>query len=92
MRLARGDPGGHPGPAHTVSREEVFHLLVGELLMTLDGRTERIGAGDTVIVHAGTTLAVENPTDHTALSWVTTSVGLEAELADGTRLVPPWAN
>ncbi|GHD36412.1 cupin domain-containing protein [Streptomyces longwoodensis] len=89
----RGEiPAGTRAPAHTVSREEVFHLLVGELLMTLDGRTERIGAGDTVIVHAGTTLAVENPTGHTALSWVTTSVGLEAELADGTRLVPPWAN
>ncbi|MEU3507370.1 cupin domain-containing protein [Streptomyces longwoodensis] len=89
----RGEiPAGTRAPARTVSREEVFHLLVGELLMTLDGRTERIGAGDTVIVHAGTALAVENPTGHTALSWATTSVGLEAELADGTRLVPPWAN
>jgi hypothetical protein len=30
--------------------------------------------------------------DRTAVSWVTTSIGLEAELADGTRIVPPWAN
>ncbi|MFG3204677.1 cupin domain-containing protein [Streptomyces sp. NPDC048192] len=89
----RGEiPAGTKAPAHTVSREEIFHLLVGELLITLDGRTERIGAGDTVIVSPGTTLTVENPTGHTALSWVTTSVGLEAELADGTRITPPWAN
>ncbi|GHI08826.1 cupin [Streptomyces cellostaticus] len=89
----RGEiPAGTRAPAHTVSREEIFHLLVGELLVTLDGHAERISAGDTVIINPGTTLAVENPTDHTALSWVTTSVGLTAELADGTRLTPPWAN
>ncbi|MEU1159317.1 cupin domain-containing protein [Streptomyces sp. NPDC090075] len=89
----RGEiPAGTKAPAHTVTREEIFHLLVGELLITLDGRTDRVRAGDTVIVNPGATLAVENPTDHTALSWVTTSVGLEAELSDGTRIAPPWAN
>ncbi|MFF9606730.1 cupin domain-containing protein [Streptomyces sp. NPDC014684] len=89
----RGEiPAGTRAPAHTVDREEVFHLLVGELLITLDGDTERVRAGDTVIVGAGATLAVENPTDHTALSWVTTSVGLTARLADGTVITPPWAN
>ncbi|MFG3290507.1 cupin domain-containing protein [Streptomyces sp. NPDC048179] len=89
----RGEiPAGTKAPAHTVTREEIFHLLVGELLITLDGRTDRVRAGDTVIVNPGATLAVENPTGHTALSWVTTSIGLEAELADGTRIAPPWAN
>ncbi|MCF3129990.1 MULTISPECIES: cupin domain-containing protein [Streptomyces] len=89
----RGEiPAGTKAPAHTVTREEVFHLLIGELLVGLDGRTERITAGDTVIINAGATVAFENPTDHTAISWVTTSVGLEAELADGTRIAPPWAN
>ncbi|MFI6036446.1 cupin domain-containing protein [Streptomyces sp. NPDC051315] len=89
----RGEiPPGTKAPAHTVTREEIFHLLVGELLLTLDGRTERITAGDTVIVGPGTTLSVENPADHTAISWVTTSLGLEAVLEDGTRITPPWAN
>ncbi|MBN0047225.1 cupin domain-containing protein [Streptomyces actuosus] len=89
----RGEiPAGTKAPAHTVSREEILHLLVGELLVTLDGGTERIGAGDTVIVTPGTTLGLENPTGHTAITWVTTSIGLEAELADGTRIAPPWAN
>lgn len=89
----RGEiPAGTKAPAHTVSREEIFHLLLGELLITLDGHAERISAGDTVIINPGATLAVENPTDHTAVSWVTTSVGLTAELADGTLITPPWAN
>lgn len=89
----RGEiPAGTKAPAHTVNREEIFLLLIGELLITLDGRTERISAGDTVIINPGATLTVENPTDHTAVSWVTTSVGLTAELADGTVITPPWAN
>ncbi|WP_405611281.1 cupin domain-containing protein [Streptomyces sp. NBC_00076] len=89
----RGEiPPGTRAPAHTVNREEIFHLLIGELLITLDGRTDRLTAGDTAIIGRGATVAIENPTDHTAISWVTTSVGLEAELADGTRLIPPWAN
>ncbi|MEU6289947.1 cupin domain-containing protein [Streptomyces sp. NPDC005047] len=89
----RGEiPAGTRAPAHTVDREEILHLLTGELLIVLDGRTERVAAGDTVIIGPGATLAVENPTDRTATTWVTTSVGLTAELADGTRLTPPWAN
>ncbi|MFD5258179.1 cupin domain-containing protein [Streptomyces bobili] len=89
----RGEvPPGTKAPAHTVSREEIFLVLVGELALTLDGRTERVGAGDTVIINAGSTLSVENPTDRTAITWVTTSVGLTAELADGSVLTPPWAN
>ncbi len=59
----RGEiPAGTKAPAHTVDREEILHLLTGELLITLDGRTERVTAGDTVIVNPGATLAVENPT------------------------------
>ncbi|MCD9877519.1 cupin domain-containing protein [Streptomyces guryensis] len=89
----RGEiPAGTRAPVHTVSREEIFHLLIGELLITLDGRTDRITAGDTVIVNPGATLGVENPTDQTAISWVTTSIGLEAVLEDGSRITPPWAN
>ncbi|RFU87290.1 cupin domain-containing protein [Streptomyces triticagri] len=89
----RGEiPAGTRASAHTVQREEVFHLLDGTLEMTLDGHTETVHAGDTVIVHAGTTLRVENHTDSPAHSWVTTTLGFTALLEDGTRLAPPWAN
>ncbi|WP_329548558.1 cupin domain-containing protein [Streptomyces sp. NBC_01356] len=89
----RGEiPAGTKAPVHTVNREEIFHLLSGKLLITLDGHAERITAGDTVIINPGATFGVENPTQETATSWVTTSIGLQAELADGTVLTPPWAN
>ncbi|MFJ8084378.1 cupin domain-containing protein [Streptomyces sp. NPDC096205] len=89
----RGEiPAGTKAPAHTVNREEIFHLLIGDLLITLDGVTERVTAGDTVIINPGATLAVENPTAHTAITWVTTSIGLEATMTDGTVITPPWAN
>ncbi|MCX4913782.1 cupin domain-containing protein [Streptomyces sp. NPDC060011] len=85
-------PAGLRAPVHTVDREEIFHLLTGDLLITLDGRTEQVTAGDTVIVNAGTTLGIENTSGQPATAWVTTSVGLRAELADGSVLTPPWAN
>ncbi|MFJ2236134.1 cupin domain-containing protein [Streptomyces sp. NPDC087859] len=89
----RGEiPAGTKAPAHTVNREEIFHLLDGELLITLDDETHRITAGDTLIINPGATLSVENPTDRTAITWVTTSIGLQATLADGTVITPPWAN
>jgi len=87
----RGEiPAGTKAPAHTVSREEILHVLDGELLVTLDDQTARVTVGDTLIINPGATLAVENPGDRTAVTWVTTSIGLEAELADGTRIAPPW--
>ncbi|MFI9770090.1 cupin domain-containing protein [Streptomyces sp. NPDC052415] len=89
----RGEiPPGTKAPAHTVNREEILHVLIGNLRITLDGTTTDIAAGDSLIINPGATLAVENPTDQTALTWVTTSIGLTADLADGTRLTPPWAN
>ncbi|MFI0240726.1 cupin domain-containing protein [Streptomyces sp. NPDC016845] len=89
----RGEiPAGTKAPAHTVTREEILHLLTGSLRLTIDGTAHTLTAGDAAIVNAGATLAVENPADATATMWVTASVGLEAELADGTRITPPWAN
>ena len=89
----RGEiPAHSKAPLHTVNREEILHILEGELVITLDGRTERVTAGDTLIINPGVTFGAENPTDRSVITWVTTSIGLEAELADGTHIVPPWAN
>lgn len=89
----RGEiPAGTKAPLHTVSHEEILHILEGELEITLDGRTERVTAGDTLIINPGAAFGAENPTDRTVITWVTTSIGLAAELADGTRIVAPWAN
>ncbi|MFI7010985.1 cupin domain-containing protein [Streptomyces sp. NPDC050145] len=88
----RGEiPAGTKATPHTVTREEILHLLSGSLRLTLDGTAHALTAGDTAIVNAGSELALENPADSPASVWVTTSVGLEATLRDGTRIAPPWA-
>jgi mannose-6-phosphate isomerase-like protein (cupin superfamily) len=47
-------------------------------------------AGDAVIVPAGSAVQIGNAGPGVATAWVTTSVGLEAILADGSRISPPW--
>ena len=89
----RGEIPAHtPGQAHTVTREEILHLLTGALRFTLDSEVHDLTSGDVLIVNAGSTLRVDNVSDAPAHIWTTTSVGLEAVMSDGTRIRPPWAN
>lgn len=83
-------PAGSPGVEHRVSHEEVLLVLDGTLLVTLDGVTGRAERGHVVHVPAGSRLRVGTDAEP-ASAWVTTTPGLTAELADGTRLAPPWA-
>lgn len=87
----RGEvPAGTEGLPHTISREEVFLLLSGSLRLTIDGESQLLSPGDAAVAPAGTRLDVTNPTTEPATMWVTTSLGLEAELPDGSRISPPW--
>ncbi len=89
----RGEiPAGTVGPAHVISHEEAFYVLSGRLRFTIDGDVAELGAGDAAVAPAGAALAVANTTDEPAHMWVTTRVGLSAELADGSIITPPWAN
>ncbi|HEY1918112.1 MAG TPA: cupin domain-containing protein [Streptosporangiaceae bacterium] len=88
-------PGTH-GVRHTVNREEVLLMLGGTLQVTVDtsadgtGTAEKAGPGDVIVVPAGASFQVDNPGDEPATAWVTTSVGLQATMADGSRVSPPW--
>ncbi|MDJ0343126.1 cupin domain-containing protein [Streptomyces sp. H10-C2] len=89
----RGEiPAGTAGPAHTITREEVFLMLSGSLRFSIDGEVSTLVPGDAAVAPAGSSLGVSNPTEEPATMWVTTSVGLEAVLADGSRISPPWVN
>lgn len=89
----RGEvPAGTAGPAHRISREEVFLVLSGSLELTLDGDARVLNPGDAAVAPPGSSVRVANPTEEPAAMWVTTSIGLEATLADGSRVTPPWAN
>jgi len=78
------------GVAHRPTREEVLLVLTGELHVTLDGLATALRPGDVVLVPAGSELRVDAGPDG-ATAWVTTTPGLEAVTADGTRIAPPWA-
>ena len=47
-------------------------------------------AGDAIVVPAGAVFKIDNHSGQRASAWVTTSVGLEAMLADGSSISPPW--
>jgi quercetin dioxygenase-like cupin family protein len=84
-------PAGLRGAAHRPTREEVLLLLEGGLTVTLDGTAADLAPGDVVLVPAGSELRVDGGTSG-ATAWVTTTCGLEAVMADGSKIAPPWAN
>ncbi|MFI5959249.1 cupin domain-containing protein [Cryptosporangium sp. NPDC051539] len=85
-------PAGTAGVPHRPSREEVLVVLGGAALVTIDGEAKTATAGDVVLVPAGASFQVDVTGDGPLRAWVTTSVGLVAELPDGSTLTPPWAN
>lgn len=81
-----------PGQPHTMSHEEVLHVLAGSLEVEVDDDRCTATAGDAVLVPAGAVFRVTNATDRPASAWVTTTLGMTATMADGGDLVtPPWA-
>jgi mannose-6-phosphate isomerase-like protein (cupin superfamily) len=81
---------GVAGQEHRISREEVFLVLSGSPTLALDGVSSELTPGRVVLAPAGARVRLDNPGGTPAELWVTTSVGLEAELADGSSLSPPW--
>lgn len=86
--LPAGPAAGQP---HTITREEVFLVLEGSVRISVDGESSVLAPGDAVVAPAGSSLQLDNAGDVKAACWVTTSVGIEAELPDGSRVRPPWA-
>lgn len=83
-------PAAQKGVAHRPTREELLFVLFGELTITINGDVGIVRAGDAVLVPANAEFTVDGGSDG-AHAWVTTTPGLEAVLADGGRLSPPWA-
>jgi quercetin dioxygenase-like cupin family protein len=81
---------GSRGVEHRVSREEIFLLLSGRLTVTLDGESSVLAPGEIALVPAGAEFRVDNESGAPAVAWVTTSVGLQATLPDGSLISPPW--
>jgi mannose-6-phosphate isomerase-like protein (cupin superfamily) len=78
------------GLPHRISQEEVFLMLAGNPEAVVDGERTALAPGDVLIAPAGAHLQLDNPGGEPATAWVTTRVGLRAELDDGTWISPPW--
>ena len=83
-------PAGTTGLPHTVGREEVLLVLGGTMSAEINGERFEVTEGDVIVVPAGASFGLDNVSDEQGSVWASTSVGFEAELADGTRLAPPW--
>ena len=81
-----------PGRPHTMTEEEVLHVLAGELVVEVDRERFIARTGDAVLVPAGAVLTVGNGADEPACAWVTSLVGMKASMQPGgEELAPPWA-
>ncbi|MFH9983439.1 cupin domain-containing protein [Streptomyces sp. NPDC017179] len=78
-------------PVHVIDREQVWMPLSGEFLVEADGRAERAGAGQAVVVPAGVVRrlrAVGGPAE----ALVAMVVGGRAMLPGSAERIPlPWA-
>ena len=81
---------GTPGFPHQVTREELFHVLVGRLTVSMNGDRHEAAPGDTVAIPPDTTFALANETDEPVHALVCFPVGGQARTNEGT-FTPPWA-
>ncbi|MCM6778264.1 cupin domain-containing protein [Nocardia sp. CDC159] len=83
---------GTVGQAHRVLREESFVMLDGTAVLSIDGESAALAPGDAALAPAGATIRLDNPGERVAALLVTVPVGFCGELADGTRITPPWVS
>lgn len=81
-----------PGTAHSMTEEEVLFLVAGTLTIEIDDESFEAQAGDAVVVPAGSAFRVSNDSQLPAQAWVTTTLGMTAQMLDsGQNVTPPWA-
>ncbi|HEX5598336.1 MAG TPA: cupin domain-containing protein [Micromonosporaceae bacterium] len=82
---------GARGPVHAVDREQIWMPVAGTLVVTVDGKTERVGSGQAVILPAGVMRQISAP-DEPAEALVCMPVGGRATLPGTDAAIPlPWA-
>ena len=82
-------PAGGGTPAHRHDFEEMFHVLDGEIEVTIRGETSKATTGETVNIPALAPHRFRNPTDHAIrLLCLVAPAGLEAYFAEFADRVP----
>ncbi|WP_052868483.1 cupin domain-containing protein [Streptomyces niger] len=82
---------GSSGPEHIVDREQVWTVTAGALEVTAGGRTETLGAGDTLILPAGVLRQVRTAAEAVEALVAMRSDG-QVSVPGGAEARPlPWA-
>ncbi|HMG24188.1 MAG TPA: cupin domain-containing protein [Kofleriaceae bacterium] len=79
-----------PGTVHTVDREEIFVVLAGRAVATLDGDTLELTPGDALIVPAQRAFSLANPHPEVFEAIAVLPVGGLAAMPAGAPFAPPW--
>lgn len=74
-----------------VSHEEIFVLLSGNAVVTLDEGDRQLNEGDTLIMPPNTTFGLSNPHDKAVEMMVILPVGGKAIAPGMEPFTPPWA-
>ena len=83
---------GSTSPLHHMDREEVFLALEGHAIAAIEDREHALGAGDCLILPAGTDFTLHVPGDRPFRALACVPAGAQATLVpDGATFLPPWA-
>jgi quercetin dioxygenase-like cupin family protein len=82
---------GCSGTQHSVDREEIFVVLAGTAVATLDDMQIALAAGDTLIVPPHTPFSLANPSAAPCEAIAIFPVGGRAMIPAREPFVPPWA-
>jgi len=83
---------GSTSPLHHMDREEVFLALEGHAVAAIEDREHALGAGDCLILPAGTDFTLHVPGDRPFRALACVPAGAQATLVpDGATFLPPWA-
>jgi quercetin dioxygenase-like cupin family protein len=74
---------------HSLTREEIFVVLAGQLMVSMQDTEQLAREGDAIVVPAGVEFTVTALEERELLCCF--PVGGQARLASGEMLSPPWA-
>ncbi|MCX4527399.1 MULTISPECIES: cupin domain-containing protein [unclassified Streptomyces] len=83
-------PAGSAGPEHSVSREQVWTLTAGALEVTCDGRTQKVTAGQTLVLPPEVLRTISAPERFEAYVAMRADGVVTVPGEEGTRVLP-WA-
>jgi quercetin dioxygenase-like cupin family protein len=81
---------GQRGPMHTFDSEQLWAAQSGTLVIDLDGRQLRLGAGDALVLAANAQRQISAATDATAIVCGHGRAIASVPGEDASRGTPPW--